>query len=535
MSLIYRNRRLMMLFLGAAALLTFPNQAAPQEQIREYVRVNQVELTVRVIDQQGKPVSGLTKQDFTLTENGSPVPVTSCIEVQRRIDRAVPATDQKPSAPRLFLVYFWVWQENEAYSQALDTLFKNVYRQGDTVVLSMPTSTRVIQKRSEIETIRGEFERDLQEWTRQRTLNMESIVANLNRLLRDFIENDRLLDTPESDWGFKRAFETLKNSVLNDWRFFRSSFLDVPNRNFKRLAEILHDIKRQKWAIVFLQPSTFPTVHPNALIWTRFDDPNKAQQLREFANDMIRTMNTPHEAETQVNAIEQAFIRGNTTFHLIRMDVKRNETNADPDLVMQEVFSDRQWTFQRLARATGGQIISDNIPKRALNRIADAEDVYYRLTYQPAHRKAERAHDQRRLLITTNRPSTRIYYVRNMRLSEVEEIRLAEFHSDSTRVKFILTGYAVRMEGENLQSDIQVRISAESPRGEVLTFTRNFNTPEPFLQVSMAVRYPRSGHYRLRFHAEDRFTGRVVKESQVIQVILPARSGVKSLPGDKQP
>ncbi|HDP95072.1 MAG TPA: hypothetical protein ENN40_06910 [Candidatus Aminicenantes bacterium] len=533
MNAIFRHRRLDILLFFSLILMITTGAAFPQEQIREYVRVNQLELIVRVIDPRGTPLSGLTKKDFAISENGLSVPITSCVEVKRRINSDSTAIGRFPQTPRFFLVYFWVWQDSEVYAKALDSIFDQIYREGDTLVLSLPTTTRVIQHRNDIPAIRKEFERDLQEWTRQRSRSLESIVANLNRLLRDLVENERLMRTADSDWGFRRAFETFRNSVLGDWQFFRGSFLNIPNRNFKRLAELMHGIKHQKWAIVFLQPPTFPTMHPNALIWTRFEDPGQAEQLRNFSNEMIRTMNSPHEPEVQLQAIEQAFLRCNTTFHLIRMDTHNDKADAYPDLTLREVFSDRQWTFQRLVGATGGKIISDNIPDRGLRRVADAEDVYYRLTYRPALEGNENDKDQRRLVITSSRPRVRIHHVRSIRLSEVEEIRLAEFHCDATRLKFILTGYAVRLEGEHLQSDVRVRITAESGKKEIQTFTRDFNTAEPFLQVSMAIHFPRSGHYRLHFHAEDRFTGHNVEENQVIQVILPDKRLVEPTGGER--
>ncbi len=533
MNAIDRNRHGRSLSVLITILWLMPAGISSQERVQEYVEVNQVELIVRVMDRGGSPVSGLSQKDFAVTENGSPVPITSCVEVKRRINSAAIASGRVPATPRFFLVYFWVWQDGEVYTKALDTLFERIYQDGDTVILSLPVSTRVIQRRSDIAPVRAEFERDLREWTRQRSQNLESIIANLNRLLRDLIENDRLLATMDTDWGFIRAFETFRSSVLSDWQFFRSRFLDIPNRDFKRLAELMRGIKHQKWAVVFLQPPTFPTVHPNAIFWTRFENPSQADQLRNFSNEMIRLMNSPHEPEVQLQAIEQAFIRCNTTFHLVRMDTNRDETDKNPDLALREVYSDRQWTFQRLVQATGGKNIQDNIPDRALQRIADAEDIYYLLTYRPAQADGRTSGDERRLIINCSQPGARVFHVRSMRLSEVEEIRLAEFHCDATRLKFILTGYAVRMEGERLRSDIRVRISAESARGEVRTFTRDFDTAEPFLQVSMDLHFPHSGHFQLYFHAEDRFTGHVVKENQVVQVILADKPAVEHPGGDR--
>ncbi len=533
-----RNRRPCFSLL-TALLVLLSGMASPfmgaDAQIREYVQVNQIELIVRVQNNRKQPVTGLTKKDFSLKESGNPVEVTSCLEVKRRINEKGDSTHPESfRPPRLFLVYFWVWQDSELYQRYLDYLFDHIFREGDTIILSQPADTRVIQNPNEISSVRRQFEKDLQNWTRRQSRNMESIVENLESIMRDFIANERLLSGQPGSGGFMRALNVFKSSVMSEWKAFRSSFLDIPNRNFKRLANLLSTIKHQKWALVLMQPSTFPTIHPNALLWTRLGNTQQEEALRNFALSMIRMMNTPHEPSTQMISIGQSFIRANATFHIIRMDTRKDETDKTPDLAMREVFSDRQTTFQHLSRITGGQDITDNMPERAIKRIASAEDIYYRLTYRPAKTIDNESRDKRHISIIVNRPGVTVHYARKLRLSEVEEIHLAEFHCDSTRLKFILTGYAVRMDQEQLQSDVSIHVTAESPRGEEMSFSRHFDTQEPFLEVSMALNFPHSGSYRLRFQAEDRFTGMSVAESQIIQVIMPETAERKSS-GEKNP
>jgi hypothetical protein len=93
----------------------FPDQQT-QYAIKEFVRVINVEVIVRVSDQ-GKLVSGLTKSDFRLSENGQAMKINGFSEFHRTM---AAATAQVTPAPRLFILYFWLFEPGVDYQQALD-------------------------------------------------------------------------------------------------------------------------------------------------------------------------------------------------------------------------------------------------------------------------------------------------------------------------------------------------------------------------------------------------------------------------------
>src|SRR3954470_9379520 len=61
---------------AVALLLLFP-LALPAQQINEVIEVNVVEIEVVVLDSHGKPVSGLTKDDFEVREGGKKREITN--------------------------------------------------------------------------------------------------------------------------------------------------------------------------------------------------------------------------------------------------------------------------------------------------------------------------------------------------------------------------------------------------------------------------------------------------------------------------
>ena len=72
-----------------------PAQDSPPDMPRfgERVEVNLVEILVRVTDRDGRPVRGLQREDFQVSEDGEPVEITNFLAVEDRrvvVDRLAP-------------------------------------------------------------------------------------------------------------------------------------------------------------------------------------------------------------------------------------------------------------------------------------------------------------------------------------------------------------------------------------------------------------------------------------------------------------
>src|SRR4051794_39447420 len=131
----------MRLLIAAAALLF---------QLVESVEVKVTNVDVVVTDKSGKPVTGLTRDDFVILEDGKPQPITNFSEI--REETAVPeaATGQAPSPvkppeensrrPRRIVVFIdnyslHPFRRGEVFG-AIDRSFDKLFRPGDQAMVA---------------------------------------------------------------------------------------------------------------------------------------------------------------------------------------------------------------------------------------------------------------------------------------------------------------------------------------------------------------------------------------------------------------
>ena len=163
------------------------------------------------------------------------------------------------------------------------------------------------------------------------------------------------------------------------------------------------------------------------------------------------------------------------------------------------------------------------MPREAVERLVQAEDVFYRITYAPRRIEPGKVRDQRQVEVRTRDNGLKVYHRRSIHLSEVDEIKLVDFQCRPERLNFVLSGYSVRLDKGVLHSSVQIWLTAETPRGETMEFERRFTVPDPFLDVSMELKFPRPGPYRIYFSAEDRLTGLSVSRTARVTVPPPRK------------
>src|ERR1041385_7154466 len=84
---------------------------AAQAQVSEVIEVRVANVDVVVLDRAGKPITGLTKDDFQLFENGKPQPLTNFYEIRSQTP-ATPSEGKASSEPpaeakkRSIIVFF---------------------------------------------------------------------------------------------------------------------------------------------------------------------------------------------------------------------------------------------------------------------------------------------------------------------------------------------------------------------------------------------------------------------------------------------
>jgi VWFA-related protein len=90
------------LFAVVLVLANSASFAAPQQTLTESIEVRIANIDVVVRDKAGNPVTGLTKDDFEIFEDGKKQPITNLYEVRRNVDivTAQPAhPDETPTTP----------------------------------------------------------------------------------------------------------------------------------------------------------------------------------------------------------------------------------------------------------------------------------------------------------------------------------------------------------------------------------------------------------------------------------------------------
>ncbi|HEX6179377.1 MAG TPA: hypothetical protein VF057_13525, partial [Thermoanaerobaculia bacterium] len=121
------RRALSPLVIALAALAA----SAQQPKLVETLEVRVVNVEVIVLDKDGKPVTGLTKDDFEILEDRKPQPITNFYEVrgaEMRTNDSGPSAPEPAEAPaRNFLLFIDVHSLHPvARKQILETLGKFV-------------------------------------------------------------------------------------------------------------------------------------------------------------------------------------------------------------------------------------------------------------------------------------------------------------------------------------------------------------------------------------------------------------------------
>ena len=98
-----RARRLLRRLLASGALAAQPAPAQEPGAVRETAEVTLVEVPVRVVDRDGKPVRGLTATDFTLSDDGRPQTIVGfdAIDLAEKVDGRGPDPCSPGRAPPL--------------------------------------------------------------------------------------------------------------------------------------------------------------------------------------------------------------------------------------------------------------------------------------------------------------------------------------------------------------------------------------------------------------------------------------------------
>lgn len=400
-----------LLWMGTLFLMP---QQQEWEDLTEYVEVTNVELIVRAL-KDGKPVGGLKIPDFVLMENGKQMVITSLTEIRRKIGekQTVPKltpetpTDEQhgftPPKPRLFLLYFWISERELKYRDALDYFFEKVYGKGDTALLVVKDKLFEIARREDI----APGLKWLNKIVIERTMDVQADTRYTLRLVgRLFEEYLMTLHNRRPDIEKLRLLRGQIEFHLDaSWQEFQYKHLIANGKKLLALADELKDVDIEKWGMVFYQKNVFPhfDLHKISQNLEKEGMESETMKMKKFMMSFKMKTGIPNHSFFNLEKIEQAFINGDTTFHVLWMSSKNMMRIESPTFDMEEVYAGWMETFKGISKVTGGEVINANKLKETLEKIVEREDIYYRLTYAPADlAKGQRANRELEIKVNGN-------------------------------------------------------------------------------------------------------------------------------------
>jgi hypothetical protein len=487
-------------------------------ETREYVEVVNVALILRAL-KKGRPVSGLRQTDFTLYEDGKPVPLTSFREVRRKVgERAGEETaktrveEKAPAAPaakkRLFFFYFRVSEPDPKIQNALDYFFGRVYREGDYALLMFGNRVFSITRRSRVEPVLASFNTALAQFVEKARSEKQKLTTELEQLVRQFFEE--ISKTP----GLQSQNVNL---LISRFKIARQEYgLGNPTLIEEKLNAIAASLKKidiEKWGFVFYQEDRFPFLNLSSIRGLSGSG-LKVFSLRQRLEQIGPNMNQAGQRLQTIRNFQQAFIEANATFHLLLSNPTSLGKLDSTYLKHTAIHTDWQWAFRSISDATGGGIIKDNNLPESLSQAVDREDVFYVLTYAPGAGGDRR----RNIRIRTQLPGIKLQYHRQVTVSPVNKIAVDLFSYHHPLLEFTLKNYRQFFDGTRLYSDIEVKITSVDADGNRRTFKKILEPVEDEMGVSINLNFPSGGDYSLIIEANDRQTGHTASVSQKIAV-----------------
>jgi VWFA-related protein len=378
------------LALGLLGLLPFPLCAADPsavpavpatpaaETFSESIQVSVVNLDVYVTDKQGKPVTGLRKEDFTVLEDGKPVEVSNFFaESGRAAAVSVPATGTSPAGipaipqgpvdQRLRLVVFVDDVNLSAANrsrilESVGTFLHTELKPGDQVMLVRYDEKLVVRRA---------FTADLG----QVDADLEAILALPTDIRKYNLSFNQAMTEIYSSVNGGESFGPLAEASISNWAAQESSMVRGALNALDSTVTSLAGVPGRK-ALLYVSDG-LPLV-PGLDMFTIFTRAMTSARTDKRTPEMVAQRFDLTQRFRQVTSHAS---RNRITFYPIEAYGTRGGESSLFDTVS---VVNRQNGLRFLAEDTGGRELFNaaNVPE-ALARMEQDFTTYYSLGYQP--------------------------------------------------------------------------------------------------------------------------------------------------------
>lgn len=374
-----------------ALLLAAPTRASAQQPFRTGVEA--VEIDVRVLDRDGRPVSGLTAADFEVFEDGvrqdvrAFTPVSLPFEPRPRTAAAIEPDVQTNRVP--FNGRLYVFVLDDLHTHPLRT------QRVRAAVRQFLDRHFAANDRAAIVTTSGRAE-SVQDLTSSRAALLSAVEAFTGRHVRSSTlerigEYYRLRSV-----GMLDDENSRRTRVADPLEAERADHARRALRTLQNVATWLDTVPGRRKAVVFVSEGIEYDL--TNLIENRF--------AGGLLDDVRQVIARAARANASIYAIDPRGL-GGMDQETIEISSLPDDTTVIPPGIFQEALRWTQTNLQTLAEESGGfAVLNTNDLQGGFERLVRENNEYYVLGYQPTNTRADGRF--RRLEVGVKRPDVRV-------------------------------------------------------------------------------------------------------------------------------
>ena len=383
-----------------------------EAQVSEVIEVRVANVDVVVLDRAGKPITGLTKDDFQLFENGKPQPLTNFYEIRSQTlaapgeaaaqAGAPPAEPPAEAKKRSVIVFFdsssiAFFGRNKAID-SIQRLMSTLVRDGDdAMIVNWGRGMQVVQPFTSDRAALQHGVKAIQ----KKIADAASMQFQKTRVISNAENNIRTSIQSQGRYSMQQAYE---DSVA-DWTNYAADLRNQQSQlmtDVSRLFSVLAGSDRKK---VFLFLAGELQEMPGMDVLAQIDSLFEQQGIRIQSPAQLQAKDVGISKQLRTLA-EGASADGITMYMVDVGDRHIDNTGRTPADQSVDFLSDMNslMSMGMLAETTGGAILNGTMNfDNALRDVSRDLDSYYSLGYKPAD-----GPKQRKIVVKVTRPGAKV-------------------------------------------------------------------------------------------------------------------------------
>ena len=334
-------------------------------------------------------IETLRSEDFELLEDGRPQKVEALYLLEKGQivrEEALPETGFRPQTPRVFYLFFQMTEYFPKIEEAIEYLFKDVLRPGDSVTLITPLKPYSLSPQALMlktkESLAKEMNSLLRKDIQKGAGEYRALLNELKRLVRTIagpgVNRDQDPATGDADTLSAGSLEMMLMHYKENVQKLESLRLVEPKK-FVSVAELLRGGGGQKFVFFFYQREFRPEISSNVLDTLMMENQDR-DDIRAALSDLFQFYS--RDISFDLSKVSQAFADCGANFNFIFID---NQAKYQFGVKMREQSEDVFRIFNQIVRVTGGAMDNSQNPGAGFKKMADNAGKYYLLYYTPSN------------------------------------------------------------------------------------------------------------------------------------------------------